>query len=138
MATPLTNAFLSVFTTSAIDLSDKVRSISPTYTREMLDETAMGSSARRNRAGLKVVSLDVEFNWDSTLDALLWSRIEATSGSAIVFRADKAAKSGTNPEYTFTGVVESYPVMGQAVGDLHTASVTILNQGAAGLARSTS
>jgi hypothetical protein len=135
MATPLTNAYLAL---GSSVVSDKVRSITPNYSREMLDETAMSNTARRNRAGLKVVSLDVEFNWDSTLDGLLWARIEAASGQTVTFRPSAATKGAANPEYTFTGVLESYPVMAQSVGDLHTVAVSFLNQGTAGLARSVS
>ena len=135
MATPLTNAYLAL---GSSVVSTNVRSITPNYNREMLDETRMGSTARTNRAGLKVVSLDVEFNWDSTLDALLWARIEATSGQTVTFRPSATDKGATNPEYSFTGVLETYPVMAQSVGDLHTVGVTFLNQGTAGLARSVS
>ena len=130
----LQNAFVSI---DGTDLSDHVRSVTLNYSAEMQDQTAMGDDTRESIGGLKQWSMDVEFNQDyaaSEVDATMFGIVGTTV--AIILRPDTGAVSATNPQFTGNGVIESYPPIGGAVGDVHTTSVTI--QSAGTLARATS
>lgn len=135
MSQVLSNAFLSIGGTT---VSTKVRSINPNYSREMQDDSTMGTTARTSKAGLRVLTLDVEFNWDSDLDLLLYNALEGDAAVAIIFRPDAGAVAAGNPQYSFDAVLESFPPLGQSVGDLHTVAVTFQNADRDGLSRATS
>lgn len=130
-----TDAFVSI---NSVDLSDHVRSVTLNYAAEMLDETAMGATTRTRKGGLKDWSLEVEFNQDfaaSEVDVTLFSLVGTTF--TVIVRPDNSEGVGTtNPNYTGTGILESYPPLAGAVGDLHTTSITIQSAGA--LSRATS
>lgn len=130
----LTDAFVSI---DGVDLSDHVRSVTINYAAELQDKTAMGDTTRIKIGGLKDWSMDIEFNQDFAAaepDATLFPLVGTTF--AVVVRATSAAKSATNPEYGGTGILESYPPLGQSVGDLAVTAITIQSAGA--LSRSTS
>lgn len=118
------------FSIAGTDLSDYVKSVTLPYGAEMLDETAMGDDTRKNKGGLKTWSLDVEFKQDfavGAVDATLFPLVGTTA--AVIVRPTSAAVSATNPNYTGTGIIESYQPLGGAVGDLAPASVTIQSAG---------
>jgi hypothetical protein len=129
-----TDAYFSV---TGTDLSAYVRSVTVNYQAELQDSTTMGDSTRERLGGLKDWSVDVEFNQDfasSAVDDTLWPLVGTTFVVAV--RPTSSAKGATNPEYTGTGILESYPPLGGSVGDLATASITI--QAAGDLSRATS
>lgn len=128
MATPLSNAFISI---NSVNLSTLLRSITPSFTQEMLESTTMGDSGREKTPGLTDGSLDCEFVQSfaaGETDATLW----AARGSVvpIAFRYANSAIATTNPEYQFSGVIESYSPMAGRVGDLGIATCRILISGA--------
>lgn len=114
------------------DLSDFVQSVTVNYSAEMLDETAMGDTTRKNKGGLFNWSIDVEFKQDfaaSAVDVTLFSLV-GTTFTVIVRPVAASAVSATNPNYTGTGILESYNPLGNSVGDLATAPITIQSAGA--------
>lgn len=124
----LKNAHLTVNT---VDLSDHVRSLTINYGAELQDKTAMGDDSRARLAGLKDFSVDVEFHQDYALanvDATLFPLVGAAA-FAIIIRPDAAVKSATNPEYRGNALLESYQPVGGAVGDMHTAPITLQGDG---------
>ncbi len=120
------------FTYNAKDLSAFVKSITLNYSAEMLDETGMGDTTRVNKGGLKNWSVDVEFIQDfgatPAPDIDLFSLVGSTA--AMVIRPVKGTAIGaTNPEYRGTGILESYAPIGQGVGELAMAPITIQSAG---------
>lgn len=125
-------------TINAVDLSDHVRQVTVTHGADLPDRTAMGDDSRRRLPGLKDWSMTVEFNQDfdaSEVDATLSSLVGAAS-FAVILRPDSSAKSTTNPEYTGSALLESYPILSGGIGDAAVASVSF--QGDGDLARATS
>ena len=123
----LKNAFLQL---GANDISANVRSIELPAGAEMLDDTAMGDSARSNAPGLQTWSITVEFNQDfaaSALDSILWPLLGTTF--TVEVRPDTGAVSTSNPKWTGTGTLESYTPIGGAVGDQAIAPITIQSAG---------
>lgn len=125
-----TDAFVSI---NAVDVSANVQSVTLNYAAEMLDETVMGATTRTNKGGLKTWSLDIEFKQDFAAspapDVVLFPLVGTTF--TIIVRPVKATVVGaTNPNYTGTGILESYNPIGNSVGDLATAPVTIQSAGA--------
>lgn len=130
----LTDASLVI---NSVDLSDHVRSVTLNYEAELQDDTTMGDDTRTNLGGLKNWSMDVEFtqNYDaSKVDATLFSIVG--SAVTVVLKPTSAAVGATNPSYTGTGVIGSYSPIGNSVGDLAVAPVTIAAAGT--LTRATS
>ena len=130
----LTDASLVI---NSVDLSDHVTSVTLNYEAELGDDTTMGSDTRTNLGGLKNWSIDVEFtqNYASgKVDATLWG-IVGTS-VPIVLKPTSGAVSATNPSYSGNGVIGSYSPIGNSVGDVAMAPVTIAPAGT--LTRATS
>ena len=135
----LKDAQVKVGTTAApVDLSSWVRSATITYSAEIHDRTAMGSSARKRLAGLKDFNVTVEFNQDyaaSAIDATLFPYVGSTN-KWISIKKQSSATTGVNPRFHGKCLLESYSPISNGVGDLATVSVTF--QGDGDLTRSTS
>lgn len=119
-----TDAFVSV---NSVDLSDHVRQVSVELSAEDLDVTAMSNTARTRIVGLKDSSVTIEFNQDfaaSEVDATLWAAYNAGASVDVVVRADSAATSATNPQYTIPVLITDYKPLANSVGDAATVSVT--------------
>jgi len=130
----LDNAFVEF---DSNDLSSYVRSVTLTYEAESQDETAMGDDTRIAIGGLKNWSAEVELNQDfgsSALDSIVFSLVGTTG--TLKIREDSGAVSTSNPEYSGTALLTSYPPFGNAVGDLATTSLSFTSAGT--LSRSTS
>jgi hypothetical protein len=132
--TVLTNAFVSV---NGVDLSDHVKNVSINFSVDDIDDTNMGDTTRVHKAGLKDWSVDIEFAQDfaaGEVDATLWPLVgtEVT----VVVRNDTGSVSSTNPSYSGTAVLMSYPPISGSVGDLHTTTASF--QAAGDLSRSIS
>ena len=129
MATRILNdAFVSWET---VDLSDHVRSVTLNYSAELLDDTAMGDTARSRAGGLKDWRADVEFYADEAsakVQVTIFADVGVTG--ALIIRPDKSEGVGaTNPNYTGTGIVESIPLVAGGVGEMQMAPVRILAAG---------
>lgn len=132
----LKDAFVSV---NGVDLSDHVKSVELPAAVEMLDDTVMGDDTRSNKPGLKTWNITVNFVQDfasAKVDATLFPLLGAAAFTLIV-RADNAAGVGaTNPNYTGSAVLESYPPLGNQVGELAMSQAVF--QSAGTLTRATS
>lgn len=125
----LTDAFVSL---GGTDVSTYVRSVTLPLGAEMVDDTTMGDTTRINKGGLKTWSLEIEFQQDfadNLIDEILWT-IGVGNTTAIIVRPTTSAVGLGNPNYTGTGVLESYQPFGQSVGDLATSTVTFQCAGA--------
>lgn len=131
----LTDAFVSI---NGVDLSDHVDTVTINHSADMQECTAMGDTTRERLGGLKDWSIDVEFFQDyaaSNVDATLFPLI-GTTFTVIVRPVNTGGVSTTNPNYTGTGILESYNPISGAVGDALKAPITI--QAAGDLSRATS
>lgn len=128
------DAFVSI---NGVDLSDHVKSVTLNYSAELQETTAMGDTTRNRIGGLKDWSIEVEMYQNfaaASVDATLFGLVGTTF--SVIVRADKSdAVSATNPNYTGTGILESYPPIGGGVGEVAMTSVTI--QAAGALTRAT-
>ena len=125
--TVLTDAFVSV---GGNDISDHVRTVTLNYSAEEQDDTTMGDDTRTNLGGLKTWSLDIEVANDfaaSQVDSIIFPLVGTQV--AVVFRPTSAAVGAGNPEYSGTGMLSTYNPVGQSVGDLATAPITIVSAG---------
>lgn len=121
--TVLTDAYVSI---GGNVISDHVTQVSLSYSAEALEETAMGDTNRIKKAGLKDWSLTVELLQDfaaSQIDSIFFPLI----GTNVAFeiRPTSAAVSTSNPKFTGTAVLVSYPILGNSVGDLATATLEL-------------
>lgn len=130
-----TDAFFSV---AANDVSSDVRQITLDYKSELQDDSTMGVGSTRKRiGGLLDWTVEVEFAQDfdaAGLDSILFPLVGTTF--AIIIRPTSAVIGVDNPEYTATGILESYPPITGSVGEIAAAACTI--QAAGALARATS
>jgi hypothetical protein len=123
------DAFVSI---NAKDLSAFVRSVTINYAAEMVDETTMGALTRINKGGLKTWSVDVEFKQDFGATPAPDIDLFSLVGTAVplIIRPVKATVVGaTNPNWTGTGILETYPPLGNSVGDLATTTATFQSAG---------
>jgi len=129
----LTDASVTI---NSVDLSDHVKSVTLNYSADMNDDSAMGDTTHSRIGGLKDWSLDIEFQQDyasSKVDATLFPLVGSTFTVIVIPVNDTV--TATNPSFSGTGILESYPPIAGAVGDEALASVTI--QSAGTLARNT-
>lgn len=123
---------------NSVDLSDHVSSVTLNYTGELQDDTAMGDATRSRLAGLKDWSIEVTFQQDfasGSVDATLFTLIGAAAFTVTVM-GDKSDGVGvTNPKFSGSCVLESYPPLGNTVGEL--AATTVTFQAAGDLSRLT-
>lgn len=130
----LKNSFLSI---NGVTLSTHVRSVSINAGVEPQDDTAMGDNTRSAEAGLKLWSLSVTFFQTfaaSLVDATLFPLLGAAPFTVIV-RPDADAVSTTNPNYTGSMILVTYPPITGEVGTEH--MVTVEFQAAGDLSRAT-
>lgn len=133
----LDNAFVEY---DGTDLSSYVKSVTLSYEVETGDDTAMGDDTRSSLGGLKNWSAEVEFNQDydaGAVDATLFPKVG--SSGTLTLRKDAGTASSTNPEYSGSAVLTSYPPLGGSVGDVHTTTASFVPGGSSPtLTRSTS
>ncbi len=130
-----TDAFVSV---DGNDISDHVTSVTLEYSADMQEKTAMGDDTHNNIGGLKNWSMSVELNQDyaaSSVDAIMFPLV-GTTIPMIVRPVNAGGVSATNPNYTGSGVVESYNPVSASIGELGKASISV--QPAGTLSRATS
>lgn len=123
----LTNARVEV---NSVDLSTYVRQVTLNTEVDAQETTAMGATYRARLGGLKDWSADVEFNQDFALaavDATLWPLIGVAT--TVKIRPTASTIGPTNPEYSGSGILESYPPLDGSVGDAAMTSVTFTGAG---------
>lgn len=122
---------------NGVALSTFVRSVTLTYSAELQDKTAMGSSGRKRIAGLKDWNASVEFNQDYTaskIDATLFPLVGASTFAVIIFN-DATSTGAGHHKFNGAALLEGYSPIAGGVGDLATVSVNF--QGCGTLTRTT-
>lgn len=120
-ATFLGNATINLTVgATTTDLSDNCSKCEVSLTKEALETTAFGSSARVFQAGLEnnEVTLTL-FNSYGTgeIEAVLWSAFGVAS--TLVISPSGTTESASNPEYTITGCyLEKITPINSTVGEL--------------------
>ncbi len=119
----------ALFTVNGIDLSPYITDITPNYGSEAQDNTAMGSTTRKNKGGLLTWSYDVSFFWDQSTGgphATLWNLVGTTS--CVEYRAVNACSTVSNPSFSGVALVENFPQTAK-IGAMLTATATFSNAG---------
>ncbi len=115
---------------SPVDLSDHVLSITLNIEVDLQEDSAMGDTFRTRLAGLKDWSLDVTFKQDfaaTEVDVTL----EAILGVSGTFtgKPTSGGISATNPRYYGECILESYPPISNAIGELATVTARFMGNG---------
>ena len=112
-------------TIGGTDFSDSLAAVTLDVSREQLEITAFGDSARRYIGGLQDSSVTLSFHQDfaaGAVDSTIWSNLGGTV--AIVIKPTSSAVSATNPSYSFNALVVQSTPFASNVGDLATMDVT--------------
>ena len=108
------------FSHNAIDLSDHVIGMSLEYDADEVEDTAAGDTTHLFLAGgLLNYTLTVELAQDlaaNDVDVTLFADI-GVARTIIVRNDNSDGVSSTNPNYTATMILQSYPPMGATIGD---------------------
>lgn len=123
----LTNAFVSI---NGVDLSDHVASISLATQYDIVETTQFGDTSKRRVAGLADNSITLEFHQDfqaGSVESVIYPLL-GTATNCIVKPID-AASSASNPQYSFSVLINEWTPLNGAAGELATASVTWLISG---------
>lgn len=112
-------------------LSQYCTSVKLNYGAAIQETTAFGQDSFTGLAGLKDWSLELELNQDfaaGAVDATLWPLVGAAPFPVKV-RPTSSAISATNPEFSGTGLLESYPPLGGSKGEVAKVSIKITGSG---------
>jgi hypothetical protein len=112
-------------TIGGTDFSDSLAAVTLDVSREQLEITAFGDSARRYIGGLQDSSVTLSFHQDfaaGAVDSTIWSNLGGTV--AIVIKPTSDSVSATNPSYSFNALVVQTTPFASNVGDLATMDVT--------------
>ena len=118
-------------TIGGTDFSDSLAAVTLDISREQLEITAFGDSARRYIGGLQDSSVTLSFHQDfasGSVDETIFSNLGGTV--AIVIKPTSGAVSSSNPSYTFNALVVQSTPFSSNVGDLATQDLTFPVDGA--------
>ena len=112
-------------TINSVDFSSSLAAATLDISREQLEITSFGNTARRYIAGLQDASLTLSFHQDfavGSVDSTLFSNLGGTV--AIAIRPTSSTVGSANPEYRFNALVVQTTPFASNVGDLATMDVT--------------
>jgi hypothetical protein len=113
--------------TSSTNFSDHIRQVQLNMSVAMQDFTTFGDGAFvSQKPGLKGADITVEFNQDfvaASVDAVFGAAFLAGTLVYLDIKPTASARAATNPSYVYATYVQSYPVIGQAVGDRAAVSI---------------
>ena len=112
-------------TIGGTDFSDSLAAVTLDVSREQLEITAFGDSARRYIGGLQDSSVTLSFHQDfaaGAVDSTIWSNLGGTV--AIVIKPTSGAVSSSNPSFSFNALCVQTTPFSSNVGDLATQDVT--------------
>lgn len=119
----------AVVTVNGVTLTDRVRSISWNAGITKVPAAAMSEAQSYSMAGVQEPDdISVEFYQDyaaSNVYATLTALYQNRSTFTFTAKADSAADSATNPNFTATVFVGKMPFLNGARGDAHMAPVTL-------------
>ena len=110
---------------NSVDFSTSLAAATLDISREQLEITSFGNTARRYIAGLQDASLTLSFHQDFTVgsvDSTLFTNLGGTV--AITIRPTSSAVGSANPEFRFNALVIQTTPFASNVGDLATMDVT--------------
>lgn len=125
-------------TLAGVDLSAWVVEVAINDPTDAVEETAMGDDSRVNKPGLYNPGWTITFRQDYAAggpDATYWASLRGTTFSAVC-NPNTSTTSTSNPRFTQTVMVSEYNPVAGAVGDLASASMTLVSAG--DLSRATS
>ena len=107
------------------DFSDSLAAVTLDISRESLDTTSFGKSARTFIGGLESSTVTFSFHQDFAADAVD-STIFAALGTllAVIIKPQSGTVSASNPTYTFSVLVTQSVPFSSNVGDLATMDVS--------------
>jgi hypothetical protein len=111
-------------------LSYHVASISLATQYDIVETTQFGDTSKRRVAGLADNSITLEFHQDfqaGSVESVIYPLL-GTATNCIVKPID-AARSASNPQYSFSVLINEWTPLNGAAGELSTASVTWLISG---------
>ena len=117
--------------TSAVaptDITDQVSAVTVNYVVEALEDTAFGSTARTNTAGLQNNSVTLTV-YASYASAESYAVLSALVGTKCYIKVTPAAGSNTatNPGFEITnGFISNLPVINANLGELSTYEIEIM------------
>ena len=118
-------------TIGGTDFSDSLAAVTLDVSREQLEITAFGDSARRYIGGLQDSSVTLSFHQDfasGSVDETIFSNLGGTV--AIVIKPTSGAVSSSNPSFSFNALVVQSTPFSSNVGDLATMDLTFPVDGA--------
>jgi hypothetical protein len=107
------------------DFSDSLAAVTLDISREQLETTSFGNSARRYISGLQDASVTFSFHQDfaaGAVDGTLWSNLGGTV--AVVIKPTGGSVSPSNPSYGFNALIVQTTPFSSNVGDLATMDVS--------------
>lgn len=116
---------------SPVDLSDHVLSVTLNISSDLQEDTAMGDTYRSRLGGLRDWSLDVNLKQDfgtTSVDVTLFADL-GVSGN-FTGKPTSGGITATNPRYHGDCILATYPVFGNAIGELAQTSVNFQGNGA--------
>ena len=112
-------------TIGGTDFSDSLAAVTLDISREQLETTSFGNTARSYIAGLEDASVTLSFHQDfasGSVDEFVNSNLGGTV--AVVIKPTSASVSSTNPSYSFDALVVQSTPFSSNVGDLATQDLT--------------
>lgn len=106
-------------------LSSSLAAVTLDISRESLEITAFGNSARRYIAGLQDSSVTFSFHQDfaaASIDSIVSDNLGGTV--AVVIKPTSGSVTSSNPSYTFNALVVQHVPFSSNVGDLATQDLT--------------
>ena len=113
---------------SVVDITDQVTSCVVNFNVEALEDTAFGSTARTNTAGLQSNSATLTL-YASYASSESYSVLSALVGTKCYIKVTPAsgANSATNPGFEITnGFISALPVINANLGELSTYDVEVM------------
>mgnify|MGYP001400244874 FL=1 len=113
---------------SAVDITDQVSAVTVTYVVEALEDTAFGSTARTNTAGLQSNSatLTLYASYAASESYAILAPLVGTK-CYIKVKPTSAADSATNPGFELTNTfLSALPVINANLGELATYDIELM------------
>ena len=107
------------------DFSDSLAAVTLDISRESLEVTSFGNSARRYIGGLQDASVTFSFHQDfaaGSVDQTIFSNLGGTV--AVIIKPTGGSVTSSNPSYSFNALVVQSTPYSSNVGDLATMDVT--------------
>jgi len=129
-STYLSNPTVTIGTSSAtaVDITDQISAVTVNYVVEALEDTAFGSTARTNTAGLQSNSatLTLYASYAASESYAILAPLVGTK-CYIKVKPTSAADSATNPGFELTNTfLSALPVMNANLGELATYDIELM------------